>query len=69
MSGGYFNAKVNFNYEIILGEDDTPIKYDLPEVCPTVSDKIRLFLRSREDVIYISGNPTGRYNFIENLTM
>src|SRR5690606_4014368 len=30
-------------------------------------DIIRLFLRSRKDVIYINGNPTGRYNLVQNL--
>src|SRR5690606_26092118 len=30
-------------------------------------DKIRLFLNSRENVIYINGRPTGRWNFMNNL--
>lgn len=63
------NQKTNFKFNIILGEDcstdstrDICIKYaeDHP-------DKIKLYLRKREDVIYINGKATGRYNFIESL--
>lgn len=61
--------KTTFPIEIILGEDDSSdgtreICIDYAERFP---DKIKLFLRSRKDVIYINGNPTGRFNFMENL--
>lgn len=66
---GILMQKTDFPFEIILGEDESIdgtreicIKY--AEKYP---DKIRLFLRSRKDVIYFKGNPTGRFNFIENL--
>ncbi|WP_417371367.1 glycosyltransferase family 2 protein [Gelidibacter japonicus] len=61
--------QVTFSFEIILGEDAS--SDGTREICKAYaekhSDKIKLFLRSRKDVIYINGNPTGRYNFIENL--
>ncbi|MBR9847110.1 MAG: glycosyltransferase [Algicola sp.] len=61
--------KTNFQYEIILGEDDSSdaTRHICQRYANTYPDKIRLFLRSRKDVIYINGNPTGRFNFIENL--
>jgi glycosyltransferase involved in cell wall biosynthesis len=58
-----------FPFEIILGEDESTDR--TREICKEYAakypEKIKLFLRSRKDVIYISGNPTGRFNFIENL--
>lgn len=66
---GILMQQTNFDYEIILGEDES--NDGTREICMDYAnrypDKIRLFLRSRKDVIYINGNPTGRYNFIENL--
>lgn len=59
----------NFPFEIILGEDESTD--GTREICVEYAnkypDRIRLFLRSRKDVIYLNGNPTGRFNFIENL--
>lgn len=61
--------KTNFPFEIILGEDLSSDK--TREICieykDKFPDKIKLFLRNREDVIYIEGKPTGRFNFTENL--
>ncbi|GGH46038.1 hypothetical protein GCM10011364_19930 [Mangrovimonas yunxiaonensis] len=61
--------ETTFPFEIILGEDESTD--GTREICIDYAnnypDKIKLFLRSRKDVIYINGNPTGRYNFIENL--
>lgn len=61
--------QTDFPFEILLGEDESTD--GTREVCIEYAnkhpDKIRLFLRSRADVIYINGNPTGRYNFLENL--
>jgi len=61
--------KTNFNYEIMVGEDDSSdgtreIVKKYRAQCP---DKIRLFLNDRKDVIYINGKATGRWNFINNL--
>ena len=63
------SQKTNFSFEIILGEDESSdntrtICIDYAKRYP---EKIKLFLRSRKDVIYINGNATGRYNFLENL--
>src|SRR5690606_24131225 len=61
--------QTTFPFEIILGEDES--NDGTREICKQYAaqypDKIKLFLRSRKDVIYINGNPTGRFNFIENL--
>ncbi len=61
--------ETDFDYEIILGEDES--SDGTREICIDYArrypDRIRLFLRSREDVIYLGGRPTGRYNFIQNL--
>ena len=66
---GILLQQTTFPFEIILGEDES--KDGTREICKTYAenhpDKIKFFLRSRKDVIYINGNPTGRYNFIENL--
>lgn len=66
---GLLLQKTNFPFEIILGEDES--SDGTREICMEYAakfpDKIKLYLRSRKDVININGNPTGRYNFIENL--
>ncbi len=67
---GILMQKTNFEFEILLGEDDSPDK--TREICIDYAEKypnkIKLFLHNRENVIYINGNPTGRFNFIYNLT-
>ena len=67
---GILCQKTDFPFEILLGEDcstdgtrEICIKY--AEKYP---DKIRLFLHTRDTVIYINGHATGRYNFVNNLT-
>ena len=66
---GFLIQKTDFPYEICLGEDES--NDGTREICKEYAekypDKIRLFLRSRKDVIYINGHATGRYNFIETL--
>lgn len=66
---GILKQQTDFPYEVIIGEDESAD--GTREVCIEYAekfpDKIRLFLRNREDVIYIDGNPTGRFNFINNL--
>lgn len=63
------NQETDFAYEIILGEDES--SDSTREICKAYAekypDKIRLFLRSRKDVVFINGNATGRNNFIEGL--
>lgn len=66
---GILLQKVNFPFEIIIGEDESTD--DTRKICLEYAEKypgkINLFLRSRKDVVYIHGGPTGRYNFIKNL--
>ena len=66
---GILQQKTNFPFEIIIGEDQS--SDGTREICKEYADKypekIRLFLHSRENVIYINGNATGRYNFLECL--
>lgn len=61
--------KVDFPWEIIIGEDDSTD--GTRDVCLEYARKypnlISLFLRSRKDVIYVNGKPTGRHNMIENI--
>ncbi|MBL0339981.1 MAG: glycosyltransferase [Bacteroidetes bacterium] len=63
------SQKTNFPFEIILGEDESTD--GTREICVQYAEKypdlIRLFLRSRKDVIKINGKETGRFNFKENL--
>src|SRR5690606_24113344 len=61
--------ETDFDFEILLGEDESTD--GTREICQEYArqhpDKIRLFLNSRENVIYINGRPTGRWNFMNNL--
>ena len=65
----FLMQKTDFNYEICLGEDasNDGTRGICVEYAKKYPDKIRLFLRSRDDVIKINGTATGRYNFIETL--
>lgn len=59
--------QTNFPFEIILGEDES--SDGTRELCIEYAnkhDKIKLLLRSRKDVIYINGKPSGRFNYIES---
>lgn len=64
------NQKVGFEYEILIGEDSS--NDGTRELCIEYAkkhpSKIRLFLHDRSNVIYINNNPTGRYNFLYNLS-
>jgi glycosyltransferase involved in cell wall biosynthesis len=66
---GILMQQTTFPFEIILGEDES--SDGTRDICQAYAekypDKIKLFLRSRKDVIYINGNATGRFNMIENL--
>jgi hypothetical protein len=66
---GVLMQEASFPFEICIGEDDS--SDGTREICREYAalnpEKIRLFLRSRRDVIRIGGRPTGRHNFIETL--
>lgn len=63
------NQKTSFPFEIILGEDES--SDGTREICKEYAKNypqiIKLFLRSRKDVIFINGKPSGRFNFLECL--
>ncbi len=66
---GALMQQTDFPYEIVIGEDDSSdntraIVNSYGERYP---DKIRLLLNDRSNVIYISGRPTGRWNFVNTL--
>ena len=61
--------KTNFPYEIIIGEDGSPdgtaeVAKAYQEKYP---DKIKVFLNDRSNVIYVDGNPTGKWNLNNNI--
>ena len=66
---GSLMQETDFDYEILIGEDDS--EDNTREICKRYAeeypDKIRLFLNDRKNVIYINGQPTGRWNFINLL--
>lgn len=66
---GALMQQADFPYEILIGEDES--QDGTREVCINYAerypDRIRLFLRSRDDVIHINGHATGRFNFVESL--
>ena len=61
--------EANFDFEIVIGEDESVdgTREICLEYAERFPEKIRLFLRKREDVIFINGRPTGRFNVIANL--
>ena len=66
---GVLAQETEFEFEILVGEDDSDdntrdICLDYQRRYP---DKIKLFLNSRNDVIYIDGLATGRSNFMKLL--
>ncbi len=63
------NQKTTFDYEIIIGEDDSSDKTReiVKKYKNKYPDKIKLFLNDRKNVIYVDGKPTGRWNFVNNL--
>src|SRR5690606_33338178 len=60
------DQKTNFPIEILVGEDESTdgTRGICQKYSQTHPDHIRLFLRSRKDVIHIMGKPTGRANFL-----
>jgi glycosyltransferase involved in cell wall biosynthesis len=63
---GILMQRTDFPFEILIGEDESTD--GTREICERLAaehpDRIRLFLRSRKDVIYVMGKPTGRSNFV-----
>lgn len=66
---GILMQRTNFQFEILLGEDESSdgtrdicIEYETRH-----PEKIRLFLNSRKEVLYINGEATGRMNLINLL--
>ena len=61
--------KTNFPIEICIGEDES--SDGTREICLDYARRypkqIRLFLRSRKDVMYFRGRPCGRNNFVKTL--
>jgi len=66
---GILEQKTNFEFEILLGEDDSPdnTRQICIEYANNHPEKIRLFLHNRANIIKISGTSTGRFNFLYNL--
>ena len=66
---GILIQKTNFEFEILLGEDASTD--GTREICLEYAKKnpkkIRLFFHKRENVVYIDGNATGRFNLLYNL--
>ena len=63
------DQKTNFPIEIIIGEDESTdgTREICIEYAKKYPDKIRLFLHSRKNVIFINNNPSGRFNLLWNL--
>ncbi len=60
------NQKTDFRYEILVGEDGSSdgTREIVKQLAAEYPDLIRPFYNSRENVIYINGRATGRWNFI-----
>jgi glycosyltransferase involved in cell wall biosynthesis len=59
--------RTSFPIEVLVGEDES--SDGTREICQRYAaehpDRIRLFLRSRKEVIHINGKPTGRSNLLK----
>lgn len=66
---GILMQRTAFSVEILIGEDESTD--GTREICERLAadnpDRVRLFLGSRKEVIYILGRPTGRANFLNLL--
>lgn len=61
--------ETDFDFEILLGEDesDDGTREICIEYAKKYPQKIRLFLHSRSNNIYVNDRPTGKFNFFNNL--
>lgn len=61
--------KTNFDFEIVIGEDDSNDKTRdiVKEFRKMYPERITLILNDRKNVIFIDDKPTGRYNFANTL--
>jgi len=68
---GVLMQETSYFYEIILGDDNSTdgTREICIEYAEKYPDKIRLFLHHRANNISIGGAPTGRFNFLYNLSM
>ncbi len=66
---GVLMQKTNFDFEILIGEDCSSDR--TRQICidyaKKYSKKIRLFLHDRQNVVFINGKPSGRFNMLYNL--
>jgi glycosyltransferase involved in cell wall biosynthesis len=62
---GALSQRTTFPFEILIGEDESTD--GTREICQQLAaehpEQIRLFLRSRKDVVCIDGQPRGGFNF------
>src|SRR5690606_11327464 len=66
---GILMQETRFPVEVLIGEDES--SDGTRAICQRLAaqhpDRIRLFLRSRKDVMHILGQPTGRANMLQLL--
>ena len=63
---GILSQRVNFEFEILLGEDGSTdgTREICLEYAKAYPNRIRLILHKRENNILVDGKPTGRFNFL-----
>lgn len=66
---GVLSQQTNFYFEVLIGEDSSTdgtheiaLEYEI-----SYPGKVRVITHHRKDVIYVNGNPTGRWNYIDTL--
>lgn len=66
---GVLAQRTDFDFELLIGEDESSdgTREIVREFAARHPERIRLFLRSRKDVIHVDGRATGRFNFMRTL--